>query len=147
MSNGRIERIGFYATVHSTEDHEKVAYAISNLIPFEFEIQASDAEGHFGNPMMFLEVEIKNKRKIKELWNYIMDRLGDQKEYLLDELDLRIDDDGTLYMRFDKQAAFLDEVKLIPRGDGIIMKTKLTTFPLKRDKVIDFAKELIIHGL
>jgi hypothetical protein len=142
----KVERIIIYATVHSTEDAEKVAEAIATLIPFEFEIIASNAEGHFGNPLVFLEVEIDKKKEIRDFWNFFIERIEDQKDLLLDELDLRIDEDGFLHIRVDKQEAYLGRVVLISHGDGIVVRVKITTYPLKRESVINAARELILKG-
>jgi hypothetical protein len=65
---------------------------------------------------------------------------------LLEELEQRIDEDGFFYIRVDKQQAYLGELKLISGGDGIVLKVKITTYPLKRDKVLEAAKELILNG-
>ncbi len=142
----KIERVNIYATVHSTEDPEKVAEAIATLIPFEFEIVASKAEGHFGNPLIFLEVEITRKRELRDFWNSFIETIGDQKEILLNELDLRIDEDGFLHIRVDKQEAYLGRVIIITRGDGIVIRVKITTYPLKRENVIKAARDLILKG-
>jgi hypothetical protein len=142
----KIERIRISATVYSTEDPEKVAEAISAIIPFEFEISTTKAEGHFGNPLMYLEVEITGKKRIKSFWNNLMKLLEDQKNILLNELDLRVDENGFLHIRIDKQEAYMGRVKLISRGDGIVCRIKITTYPLKREKVIEAAKEMILNG-
>ncbi|MBO8182480.1 MAG: exosome subunit [Archaeoglobus sp.] len=139
----KIERINIYATVHSTEDPEKVAEAIATLIPFEFEIQVSKAEGHFGNPLEFLEVEIKKQREIKEFLNFFLKEIESQKRKLLDELPLRIDENGMLHLRVDKQQAYLGRIALISHGDGIIVRIKITTYPLKREKVLEAAREML----
>jgi hypothetical protein len=142
----KIERISLYATVHSTEDPEKVAEAIANLVPFEFEIQVSKAEGHFGNPLEFLEVQIKRQREVKEFWNSFLEKIGNQREELLRELHLRVDDDGIFHLRVDKQQAYLGRVLLISRGDGIVVRVKITTYPLKRESVLKAAKNLVLEG-
>jgi len=142
----KIERINLYATVHSTEDPEKVAEAMATLIPFEFEIQVSKAEGHFGNPLEFLEVEIKKQREIREFLNFFLKEIDAQKEELLRELPLRIDENGMLHLRVDKQQAYMGRVTLISRGDGIIVRVKITTYPLKREKVLEAARNIIEMG-
>ncbi len=142
----KIERVNIYATVHSTEDPEKVAEAIATLIPFEFEIIASKAEGHFGNPLIFLEVEISKKKELRDFWNFFIDGIEDQKDLLLNELDLRIDENGFLHIRVDKQEAYLGRIVLISHGDGIVIRVKITTYPSKRESVIKAARELILKG-
>ena len=140
----KIERINIYATVHSTEDPEKVAEAIATLIPFEFEVQVSKAEGHFGNPLEFLEVEIKKQKEIKEFLDFFIKRIEKrQKEDILRELDLRVDENGMLHLRVDKQQAYLGKISLISHGDGIVVRIKITTYPLRKEKVMEAARNLI----
>jgi len=142
----KIDRITVSAVVYSTEDPEKVGEAIATFFPFEFEIAVTNATGHYGNPMKFLEVEVTKKKEIKELWNYLMELLYNQKEILLDTLDDRIDEQGVLHIRLDKQKAYLGEAELVEKGDAIVFKVKIVTYPSKREKVLEAAKELIEHG-
>ncbi len=142
----KIENIVVSSIVYSTEDPEKVAEAISTIFPFEFEIQVTNAKGHYGNPMKFLEVEIKKKREIKEFWNNLMKLLGDQKEILTEFIDDLVDEDGFLHIRIDKQQAYLGNVELAFGGDCIAIRVKLVTFPAKREKILEFAKKIISEG-
>lgn len=142
----KIERIVVSAVVHSTEDREKVAMAMATLFPFEFEIVRIPAKGHFGNPIEYLEVEITRKRDVKEFWNNLMKLLGDKKHYLINTLDERIDDQGQLFIRFDKQKAYLGEIELTEKGDAIVVKAKLVTYPSRREKIIEFAKKILEEG-
>ncbi len=142
----KIERILVSAMVHSTEDREKVAMAIATLFPFEFEISSTKAKGHFGNPIEYLEVEITGKREIKEFWNSLMSVLGDQRSVLLNTIENRVDDQGFLYVRVDKQKAYLGEVELTEGGDSIVVRAKLVTYPARREKIVEFAKVVIERG-
>ncbi len=139
---GKIEWIRVSAVVHSTEDREKVGEAISTLFPFEFEIAVSKAKGHYGNPMEYLEVELTKSSEIKKFWAYFLELLGEQVEEILKTIDERIDDQNVLHIRIDKQKAYLGEVELTSGGDPIAVKLRLVTFPSKREKIIEFAKEL-----
>ncbi len=144
--NWKVERITVSAIVHSTEDREKVGEAISTLFPFEFEIYVTEAKGHYGNPLHFLEVVIENKRKIKEFWNYFISILED-KNVLLNLLEEIVDEYGVLHIRVDKQKAYLGKVEISYGGDSIVIKVKLVTYPSKREKAIEAARELIEKGL
>ncbi len=144
--NFKIERIIVSAVVYSTEDREKVGEAMATLFPFEFEIMVSEAKGHYGNPLLYLEVEISKKRQIKEFWNHLMELLGEQRRFLINLLEEKIDDQGVLHIRIDKQKAYLGEVELTEGGDAIVVKTKIVTYPAKREKIIEVAKQLIEKG-
>lgn len=141
-SKGKIEWIKVSAVVHSTEDREKVGEAISTLFPFEFEILVSRAKGHYGNPMEYLEVEIKKSEEIKKFWQNFVKLLGNQISEILKNIEDRIDSQNVLHIKVDKQKAYLGEVELTYGGDSIAVKVKLVTFPAKRDAIVEFAKEI-----
>ncbi len=140
----KIERIVVSAVVHSTEDMEKVGEAIAELIPFEFEIEVSKAKGHFGNEMYFLEVEIKDKKKIKEFLKYILNRLKESEELksLKRTLEDRIDPNNILHLRFDKQKAYLGEIRLTS-NDPIAVKVKIVTYPSKKEYAVKVVRNII----
>ncbi|AIY89085.1 RNA-binding domain-containing protein [Geoglobus acetivorans] len=142
----KIDNIVLSAIVYSTEDPDKVSQALSNLIPFEFEILVSRATGHFGNPLEFLEVELKRKREIKEFWNNLVDRLGDQREVLVEFIEDVVDEEGVFHIRLNKQSVYLGNVELDFGGDSILVRAKLVTFPARREKIIDFARKIISEG-
>jgi len=140
---GKIEWIKVSAVVHSTESREKVSQAIATLFPFEFEIQVSRASGHYGNPLEFLEVELKKSSEIKSFWKNFIKLLEDQKEILLNTLDERLDAQNILHIRIDKQKAYLGKIEL-SSADPIAVKVKLVVYPAKREKALEFAKELCL---
>jgi RNA binding exosome subunit len=142
----KVERIVVSAMVHSTENREKVAEAMATLFPFEFEIVSFPAKGHFGNPIEYLEVEITKRKQIKDFWNYFMELLGEQKIFVLNTIENRIDDEGFFYIRVDKQKAYLGEVELTEGGDAIVVKAKLVTYPRRKEKLVEFARELVEKG-
>jgi len=144
--NFKIEWIKVSAVVYSTEDREKVGEAMATLFPFEFVITVSEAKGHYGNPLLYLEVEMTKKREIKEFWNHLMELLGEQRKFLVNLLEEKVDDQGVLHIRIDKQKAYLGEVELTEGGDAIVVKAKIVTYPAKRDKIIEVAKRLIEKG-
>lgn len=138
---GRIEWIKVSAVVHSTESREKVSQAIANLFPFEFEIQVSKAEGHYGNPLEYLEVELRKSSEIKLFWKNLVNLLKDKREILLNTLEDRLDAQNVLHIRLDKQKAYLGEIDF-SGVDPIAVKVKLVVFPAKREKALEFAREL-----
>ncbi len=139
---GKIDWIKVSAVVHSTEDREKVGEAIATLFPFEFEILVTKAKGHYGNPIEYLEVEITKSKEIKEFWRYFLELLDEDRKYLVESIEERIDGQNVLHIRVDKQMAYLGKVRLAEGGDAIAVKVKLVTYPAKRDAIIDFAKQI-----
>jgi len=138
---GRIEWIKVSSVVHSTEDREKVGEAIATLFPFEFEIAVSKAKGHYGNPLEYLEVEIKKSGEIKRFWNNLLQLIGNQIKELVENIEERIDNQNILHIKIGKQKAYLGEVVLGSK-DPIAVKVKLVTYPAKRDAILKFAREI-----
>ncbi|MCS7144808.1 MAG: exosome subunit [Archaeoglobaceae archaeon] len=138
---GKIEWIKVSAVVHSTESREKVSQAIANLFPFDFEIQLSEAEGHYGNPIEYLEVELKKSSKIRNFWENLLILLKEKKEVLLNTLEDRIDAQNVLHIRLDKQKIYLGEIEFSSE-DPVAIKAKLVVYPAKREKALEFAREL-----
>jgi len=140
----KIERINVNAVVYSTEDMEKVGEAIATLFPFEFEIEVTDATGHYGNPLKFLEVKLTKKREIQQFLKHLFSSLSqDDIQYLLETLEDRVDEEGVLHLRIDKQKAYLGEMEIVERGDAIVVRIKIVTYPARREKIIEAARNLI----
>ena len=89
--------------VHATEDYQKMSDSLCDMFEIESsEITKKEFSGHFGNPILMLHIQMKNKRAeglIKKLISTIS--RNDVKD-LLAGMDERISD-STLYLRFSKQ--------------------------------------------
>ena len=89
--------------VHATEDYQKISDSLCDIFEIESsEIIKKEFSGHFGNPILMLHVQMKNKRAeelIKKLTSTISQ---DDVKSLLAGMDERISD-STLYLRFSKQ--------------------------------------------
>ena len=142
----KIDGIVISAICYSTEDPEKVAKAIETLIPFQFEIKVSRATGHYGNPIKFLEVELRKKREIREFWNHLMENLNEEREIMLEFIDDLVDEDGVVHIRIDKQSAYLGKVELASVSDSIMVRAKLVTYPFRMQKILEFARKIVAEG-
>jgi RNA binding exosome subunit len=122
---------------------EKVGEAIAELFPFEFEIKVSRAKGHYGNELNFLEVELKNRKKIENLLRYIFSKMNKSELKLLKcSLEDRIDADNVLHIRFDKQSAYLGKLRL-GSSDPIAVKVKIVTYPSRKEVALKIIENMI----
>ncbi|MEM3823881.1 MAG: RNA-binding domain-containing protein [Candidatus Bathyarchaeia archaeon] len=101
---------------HATEDEEKVLTAVQNTLPLQLHenitFKKSNLTGHHGNPILFFEAKIKEKSYIKAFLEKIASNLKSlDKESLGREIEHHIDK-GCLYLRLDKQSAYLNELRL-----------------------------------
>ena len=89
--------------VHATEDYQKITDSLYDVFEIESsEITKKEFSGHFGNPILMLHIQMKNKRA-KELIKKLISTISQNDiKSLLTGMDERISD-STLYLRFSKQ--------------------------------------------
>lgn len=138
-----VERITASAVVYSTESEEKVLQALKNLFPFEPQIEIMNVQGHYGNPMQLLKSEVTKKKEVKELWSFLMNKLGEQKNALLNTIEEKLDENNFFHFRVSKQEAFKGFIEITEGGDNIKLKAKIVSYPAKREKALKTLEELL----
>ncbi|GGP21488.1 hypothetical protein GCM10007981_13510 [Thermocladium modestius] len=116
----RIDKIEAEAHVHATEDQGRVVRALMNALGPGFDYEATSAQGHYGNPITIV-------RAVVDRSNGCPDRVASRLISMLGELDrqllvLTADDrmeGGRLYLRLNKQAAYLGSMRLDDGGDVV----------------------------
>jgi len=101
---------------HATEDVDKVLTAVRNLIPAELSgmvvFKKSNLTGHHGNPIVLLETKIKDRKVAQAVLEKLSQGLPTlDKETLSSEIGQHVEK-GNLYLRLDKQSAYLGELRL-----------------------------------
>jgi len=100
---------------HATEDLEKVLTALRNLLPMDLSetvlFEKNSLTGHHGNSITLFTTQLTEKKLLPA----ILENFG-QNMNALDKDDLnnnlaRHIEKTNLYLRFDKQAAFLGKIK------------------------------------
>jgi len=116
LSKFPVAYIDVRASAHATEDLDKVLSALRSVIPPELidsvVFEKSSLTGHHGNPITLFETRIKEK----EIAQLVFEKLSSglsilDKQLLHDSLDQHLES-GNLYLRLDKQSAYLKELKL-----------------------------------
>lgn len=136
-----IHNVTLRAIAQATESEERVKKALSPFL-FDDEIEVIKTEGHYGNPIIILQAQIKGRdcRKFIEL---LKSKLGESDlERLKKELAERVDDGCVLHIGFDKQAACNGVAQLATTTDKIAAQVKLRAYPARREKALAIAKEL-----
>jgi RNA-binding protein len=110
---------------HATEDPTKVQKAVQNLLPEDLAqtlvFEKTNCTGHHGNPIILFTAELTDKKLLPKAMEKIGAELGIlNKEELQQNLKLHVEK-GNLYLRFDKQSAFLCALKL-SQTDAIHLK-------------------------
>jgi hypothetical protein len=101
---------------HATEDPERVLGATRNVLPREsidtVTFKKASLTGHHGNPITLYETKIKERKLVKAAFEKLCSGLSAlDKETLASEVKQHLDK-GNLYVRLDKQSAYLNELRL-----------------------------------
>lgn len=137
-----IHNISYRTFVYGTEDEEKVMTAISYLFSNSLP-EKSVNEDHFGNKIIVLTDKVTKKRTNKEFISFLNDNLSDEdKKIIKEELNRRIDEKGNLFLRFDKQLAYDEKLKLTYSGDAIHVRIKIASYPVSQENAVKVAEKL-----
>ena len=145
----KVLRVTAKTYAHATEDPGRVARALLNVLPEDLRGKARIREqrfkGHYGNPIRLMEVLIDEPEEASLAWEWILSNLDDlDRRHLLATLEERVDDNGTLYIRLDKQEAFHGSLRILEGDDVVRVSVK---FRGGKRRVIDgLARELGARG-
>lgn len=136
-----IHNISYRTFVYGTENEEKVKKSLKTLFPNSLP-ECEITEGYYKNPVLILHDKIVKKKDIKDFIQ-ILDKIGSfDKKRILTELENKMDDTGNLFLRFDKQQAYLGELKIVEHGDSIHVKIKMAAYPAKKEIAMKLARNL-----
>ena len=136
-----IHNISYRVFVYGTENDEKVKEAIQTLFPNSHP-QTDTTEGYFKNPVLILHDKITRKREIKEFVQILEQIDSSSKKQLLNQLENKMNERGNLFLRFDKQRAYLGDLKIIEHGDAIHVKINIAAYPAKKERAIELARTI-----
>jgi RNA binding exosome subunit len=127
---------------HATEDPAKVQTAVRNLLPEELAqtlvFEKTDCTGHHGNPIILFTVKLTNKKLLPAAVEKIGRELSAlDKEELDRDIKLHLEK-SNLYLRFDKQSAFLGALRFA-QHDPIHLKIHFKNKTAQ--KITDFSKQ------
>jgi RNA binding exosome subunit len=143
----RAHHVRITTFIQATEDEDKVLDAIATFIPEDIDdddvyFDVNETKGYFGNPIKVVNAEIKRSRAVRAFLKNLKELLTDEdKRYILEHLDEKVDEEGTLYLRFNKQKAYLGEVELDEGADVVQVRIKVKAFPMKKEAVVKDVRE------
>ena len=126
------------AFCYATEDEERVMRALRAFLPEEAEIERDETEGHSGDRILVFSTRVENADGVR----HVFDRIREAASFdrIVDELDERIDDNCSLFLRLDKQAAYQGRVTL---GEGITLRAKVEAYPAKHAAAVENARSAL----
>ncbi len=128
------------AFAHATEDVFRVQKALKFLVSstsvLDRElIEELQSEGHHGNPITVLSLQVKRKADCLGFASFVREHFLEKDVVRLrNEMSERLDNDQVFHLRFDKQAAYLQKVRLTDSSNAITVKVKIKTYPKSREK-------------
>lgn len=152
MTEYGINSIVLSSISHATEDEDKVLESMAYFLPEDIEednlgIETVESEGCFGNPIYIHKITINKNKTAKKVFKHIMKLIKfDERNInkLKRDIDTRIEK-NKIYLRFDKQKAYLEECRLVDGDDvvRIIINFKIYVPKDKEKKV----KEIMLNEL
>ncbi len=137
-----IKEIEIEAFIQATEDPEKVLLAIRRILPDDLhdELGIEKVRGVFHNPITIIRAKFKNNMyKIIEL---IAQKLGEEdKNYIFQSLNRRLDK-LNLYLRFNKQALYQDQLKIKEIQDTIKVRIGFAKKFSNQEKLVELLQGL-----
>jgi RNA binding exosome subunit len=120
-----IDYVDLSVFAHATEDPEKVLTALRNLFQTDLtetvQFEKNSLTGHHGNSITLFKAHLTEKTFLSELFEKFSQNLSAlDKDELITNFNLYIEK-TSLYLRFDKQDAFLGKIKLA-QNDTIRLK-------------------------
>lgn len=120
--------------VHATEDEDRVRRALLWSLGQGDDPKAAPrvvrmrTKGHYGNEIVVLEAGLERRPDIESGLGHVF---GEPriKHGVLATLSDRIDDEGVLHLRLDKQAAVQGRLELGPGSDTFSVRIKTPLFP------------------
>lgn len=111
-----IAHVDIRVFTHATEDIDKVLKAVRNTLPTELtdkvEFKKTKLKGHYKNPIVLLQTKIKKGDAVKAVFEKLASGLSTlDKELLNNEITHHLNK-RNLFIRLDKQSAYLNELKL-----------------------------------
>jgi len=134
MPSVPLHYVDLRAFCYVTEDEQRVADALGRFLPEEFELDRAESEGHYGDPILVFSARVETAVGMQTVLDRLKELPADERDRLRAELDERVDEDCSLFVSLDKQAACTGEVRL---GEGISVRAKIESYPANRELAIE----------
>ena len=125
--------------IYATEDKERVTEMFSELVGTD-EYKEDLVEGELGNITVILEATLTKQKEFDRLFGKFE---LENVEWILTEIEDRINDECTFFLRLDKQEAMSASYVIGRGGDVISLTCKVASYPAKRELAIDNLREYL----
>jgi RNA binding exosome subunit len=116
-----------------TEDEGKVKRAVSALLGGDLPEERQEAEGHYGNEIIWIRhhlVDVEAEAALRLIISHID---AEERRAILRELHSALDEHNALYIRLSKQVLVMRGSAVLASSDPIRVKVKPRPYVVKRD--------------
>ncbi len=128
---------------HESEDLEKVKKSFELFFPKK-QIKVRKKKGAYGTNINIIFAELKGKNAEK-LFNNVFENIEKNKiKKIYENLKKFLDEEGNLYLNFDKQMAYEKEkIKFYDSDDPIKIIFSIQAYPASYENILKTTKELL----
>ena len=125
---------------YATERKELLEEAMEILLGDADEYSEDESVGEHGNVMTILEARLTHQRQYRNLFI----NLGEPvRQWIIDDIENRIDDDCVFYWRLDKQKSVQGIYEPAHHGDVMAITGKMQSHPARKDVAVRNLKEFL----
>lgn len=125
---------------YATERKELLEEAMEALLGDADEYSEDESIGEHGNVMTILEAHLSHQRQYRNLFISLGEPV---RQWILDDIENRIDDDCVFYIRLDKQKAVQGIYEPAHHGDVMAITGKVQSHPARKDVAVRNLKEFL----
>lgn len=128
------------AFCYATEDDQRVERALRTFLPEDYPIEREESKGYHGDRILVFSTRVDNADDVRHILGKLDELDEGTRRRLGEQLDERVDENCSLFLRFDKQAAYEGEIRL---GEGITLRAKVEAYPAKQETAVENAREAL----
>jgi RNA binding exosome subunit len=113
--------------LHATEDADRMAAAVRELVGGDPHFEFEEMEGHFGNIITKVGLHLHGEDATKAFARLTARMPGALRRAVEEDIDKLVDEHSSLYLRFDKQQLVQGEIAS-GYDDAVRMKVKPRAF-------------------
>ena len=117
---------------YATEKKDLLEETMQNLLGTD-ELEEDVSESEHGNCMTIIEKRLTHQKEFTTLFRNIGKDICD---WIVEDIDNRVDEDCVFYLRLDKQAAVQERYEVAHHGDVIAVTGKLQAHPAKKEAAV-----------
>ncbi len=125
---------------YATERKELLEETMEILLGDADEYSEDESVGEHGNIMTILEARLTHQKQYRRLF---MELGASIREWILEDVENRIDEDCVFYMRLDKQKAIQGMYSPAHHGDVIAITGKVQSHPARKEVAVKNLTEFL----